>query len=134
MKKAILIGLMSITSISFAQTKETAKYVRTEKQAKPYLDSLKKLNKQGVVLDSVNATNAGKLTYGTQKLAPKLVIQYEKSDAINMLGALKTGYIAMSESDQISAKQYSHAKKAYEDLMLQIYITWPDLIPKQAKQ
>lgn len=80
-----------------------------------------------------------KLTNGTHlaaikdtvKISPKLQINLSKSDAIVLIDALKAGYVAMPESQQISAADYTHAKNVYEQLVGVIYQKWPDLAPKK---
>lgn len=115
MKKAILItGLMAIATISFGQTKKAP--------VKP--------GENGKIPDTATVVKAStaNLSFTGQKLPEaKLVMQFDKAEAQFILEALKAGYFAMPESDQISAKQYSHAQKAYEYLVQQIYKFYPDL-------
>lgn len=118
MKKAILfLGLLAITTISFGQT----------------IKAPLKPGENGKIPDTAKVVKAStpNLNVSNTPIEAKLVMQFDKADAQFIVDALKAGYIAMPESDQISAKQYSHAKKAYEYLVQQIYKFYPDLIPKQ---
>ncbi|WP_158993468.1 hypothetical protein [Mucilaginibacter sp. L196] len=110
MKKAILIiGLMAITTISFAQTKKT--------QLSPTQTKLTDTAKSAI------------------QQVPYLDIRLNnEADAKAVLEALTAGYKSMVESENISAKDFTHAQQAYTYLSTIIYKKWPDLIPEQTKQ
>lgn len=117
---------MAFSMLAFCQGKETPKHVLTEKQAKPYLDSLKKLDSLGKILDQKNTKKAD-----TSVLHIDL---HNRVEGEIILKALQAGYTAMPLSEQITAAQFTNAKINFEYLMSIIFKKWPDLIPKQPKQ
>lgn len=104
MKKAIIIlGLLAITTISFAQTKKAP----------------------------VNKPDTTKSTASVPQV-PYLDIRINNvQEAKVVLNGLTAGYKSMVESDNISAKDFTHAQPAYNYLLSLIYKKWPELVPKQ---
>lgn len=114
MKKVILIvALVAITTISFAQSKNTS--------SRP--SSLGK----GLKGDTTKTT----VKKDSVTVDPNLHVTINKQDAIHMLPGLIASLNGTPEADNISAKDASEAGRVSIYFLKLIYKRWPDLIPKQ---